>query len=80
MLPNIRDYDEHGKGSRANFLYFVRPLVYREGYLPTSVSAGSQFAENSAIVVLEARSPKRQVPRDAVPPSGTLQPSANVTG
>lgn len=49
----IRDYDEHGKGSPANFLYFVRPLVYREGYLPTPVSAGSIYAERSAVVVFK---------------------------
>jgi hypothetical protein len=47
----IRDYDEHGKGSPANFLYFARPVVYRDGYFPTAVSAGSIYAENAAIVV-----------------------------
>jgi hypothetical protein len=49
----LRDYDEHGKGSPANFLYFARPLVYRAGYLPTTVSAGSLYAEHSAIVVFK---------------------------
>lgn len=47
----IRDYDEHGKGSPANFLYFVRPVVYRDGYLPTAVAAGSLYAERAAVVV-----------------------------
>lgn len=57
----IRDYDEHGKGSPANFLYFVRPLVYRDGYLPTTVSAGSLYAARSALVLfkLEADSTSR---------------------
>jgi len=49
----IRDYDEHGRGSPANFLYFVRPLVYRSGYLPTTVAAGSLYAEQSAIIVFK---------------------------
>ena len=49
----LRDYDEHGRGSPANFLYFARPLVYRAGYLPTTVSAGSLYAEQSAIVVFK---------------------------
>lgn len=47
----IRDYDEHGKGSPANFLYFVRPLVYRDGYLSTAVAAGSLYAEKAAVLV-----------------------------
>jgi hypothetical protein len=47
----VRDYDEHGKGSPANFLYFVRPLVYRKGYLPTEVPAGSLYTEQGAVVV-----------------------------
>jgi hypothetical protein len=47
----LRDYDEHGRGSPANFLYFARPLVYRAGYLPTTVAAGSVYAERSAMVV-----------------------------
>jgi hypothetical protein len=49
----IRDYDEHGKGDPKNFVYFVRPLVYRDGYLPTAVDAGSLYAEKSAIVVFK---------------------------
>ncbi|MBI1900314.1 MAG: hypothetical protein HYS13_04255 [Planctomycetia bacterium] len=49
----IRDYDEHGKGDPKNFVYFVRPLVYRDGYLPTTVDAGSLYAERSAIVVFK---------------------------
>ncbi len=49
----IRDYDEHGKGDPKNFVYFARPLVYREGYLPTTVDAGSKYAERSAIVVFK---------------------------
>lgn len=49
----LRDYDEHGRGSPANFLYFARPLVYRAGYLPTTVGAGSLYAEQSAIVVFK---------------------------
>lgn len=49
----LRDYDEHGKGSPANFLYFVRPIVYREGYLPTFVAAGSTYSEQAAILVFK---------------------------
>jgi hypothetical protein len=45
------DTDMHGKGSPANFLYFARVLVYRNGYGPHYVQAGSLFVENSAIVV-----------------------------
>ena len=48
---SVRDYDEHGKGSPANFLYFVRPVVYRDGYLPTAVAAGALYAEKAAVVV-----------------------------
>jgi hypothetical protein len=51
----IRDYDEHGKGSPANFLYFARPLVYRAGYLPTAVQAGSLYAARSAIVMFNLK-------------------------
>lgn len=49
----VRDYDEHGKGSPANFLYFVRPVVYRDGYFPTDVRAGSLYAEKSAVVMFK---------------------------
>lgn len=49
----LRDYDEHGKGSAANFLYFVRPLVYRTGYLPTIAQAGSLYAARSAVVAFK---------------------------
>ncbi|MBI3407447.1 MAG: hypothetical protein HY040_03715 [Planctomycetes bacterium] len=47
----IRDYDEHGRGSPANFLYFVRPLVYRAGYLPTKVESGSIYVARSGILL-----------------------------
>jgi hypothetical protein len=47
----VRDYDEHGKGSPANFLYFVRPVVYRDGYFPTDLRAGSLYSEKSAVVL-----------------------------
>jgi hypothetical protein len=49
----IRDYDEHGKGSPANFLYFVRPVVYRDHYFPTAVGRGSLYTENGAVVVFK---------------------------
>jgi hypothetical protein len=49
----VRDYDEHGKGSPANFLYFVRPVVYRDGYYPTEVKVGSLYAEKSAVVLFK---------------------------
>jgi len=49
----IRDYDEHGQGSPANFLYFVRPVVYRDHYFPTAVAGGSLYTESGAVVVFK---------------------------
>jgi len=59
----LRDYDEHGPGSPANFLYFARPLVYRAGYLPTTVRAGSLYLERSMLVVFRVSTePAQQDP------------------
>lgn len=52
----IRDYDEHGRGKQENFLYFVRPLVYRVGYLPTTVRAGSVLAARHAVLLFPLKS------------------------
>jgi hypothetical protein len=49
----IRDYDEHGQGSPANFLYFVRPVVYRDHYFPTAAGGGSLYPESGAVVVFK---------------------------
>lgn len=46
----IRDYDTHAAKDR-NFLYVVRPIVYRADYEPTYVTAGSEYSEKSAILV-----------------------------
>ena len=49
------DTDMHGKGSPANFVYFCRPLVYRDGYGPNFAGAGTVYAENAALVVFALR-------------------------
>lgn len=52
----IRDYDEHGRGKQENFLYFVRPLVYRAGYLPTTIRAGSVLVARQAVLLFPLKS------------------------